>query len=95
MAQTAWNDHFPISRGIWTEISEIDCTFTVEEGAIEIVASDGAPDPSQSGIRYVKGQGVDVATPMLARFPGASGTPHLWVMARSSAAVLFVSRAAT
>lgn len=95
MAQTAQNGRITLAADTWTLISEINCTFVVEEGEIEILGMDGAaPGASDEGVTYFKGQGEDVATDTLSRFVG-SGTPdRIYAISRDAHAVVFVSRAA-
>lgn len=95
MAQTAINNWVALPADTWTLFSEIDCTFVVVSGLVEIIGMDGAaPDADDRGIPYPVNQGEDVSTAMLDRFPGAGTPDRLYAISRGEVGALFVSRAA-
>lgn len=95
MTQTALNDRLELPADEWVLFSEIDCTFVVENGLVEIIGMDGAaPGADQSGISYQIGQGEDAATETLARFVGAGTADRLYARSRHIGGSMFVSRAA-
>ena len=95
MAQTANNDWISLPADTWVLISEIDCTFVVIFGEVQILGMDGAaPSADQNGIPYSQGQGEDVTTGMLARFVGAGTADRLYARSAGEAGAIFVSRAA-
>ena len=81
MAQTAYNGVMEISWGpTWTLVSEIDFTFVVNSGTVEVIGMDGAaPGATDHGIHYNAGYGEDVDAGMLARFAGAVNREHVAV----------------
>ena len=93
MTQTAQNEEVTLSADTWTLISEVNCTFVVNEGAVEILGMDGAtPDSDDTGILYRTGQGEDSETDTLARYPGAGTADRIYAISRGRDAKLFVSR---
>ena len=96
MTQTVMNGTLNITQGEWTLISEINCTFVVNEGMVDIIGMDGAaPGISDNGIIYREGQGEDASTDTLARFTGAGTADRIYARSLSSGfATLFISRAA-
>lgn len=95
MTQAAQNTQIILEADTWTLISEVNCTFVVEQGDVEILGMDGAaPTAGDKGISYGKGQGEDAATDTFGRFPGAGTMDRLYAISRGAHAVLFVSRAA-
>ena len=93
MAQTAYNDRFPIPADTWTLISEIDCTMVVEGGQVEVIGAASQPAATVQGISYANGQGFDAATGTLARFAGDTAA-GIYVMSRGKTSTVFLSRAA-
>jgi hypothetical protein len=96
MAQTAFNNTLALPANTWVKFSEIDCTFVIKTGDVEIVGMDGAaPAADQTGVPYRVGEGEDAATPMLARFVGAGPAPDgLYAKSINANGSMFVSRAA-
>jgi hypothetical protein len=95
MAQSALNGSLVLEADTWTLISEINCTFTVEWGKVEILGMDGAaPASTAIGIRYHTGQGEAASTDTLSRFPGAGTPDRLYAISRGRTARMFISRAA-
>jgi hypothetical protein len=96
MAQTALNTKLALPLNVWVLFSEINCTFVVESGDVEIIGMDGAaPAADQGGITYAVGTGQDAATDTLGRFTGAGPAPdRLYARSRNVNGLLFVSRAA-
>lgn len=96
MAQTATNTVMSIEWGpSWTLVSEINCTFVVNLGAVEVIGMDGAePASGDHGIVYRQGFGEDASTDMLARFTGAGTADRLYMRGVGGSSQVFVSRAA-
>jgi hypothetical protein len=95
MAQTAHNGWIELPADTWVKISEVNCTFVVEEGPVQIIGTDGtAPAADALGITYRTGEGEDVSTGMLARFVGAGTADGLYAISRGRKGWVFVSRAA-
>lgn len=95
MTQSAVNGWINLEADAWTLISEIDCTFVVISGLVEILGMDGAaPDADDRGIPYPIGAGEDVSTGMLARFAGAGTADRLYAISRGREGSIFISRAA-
>lgn len=97
MTQTAYNGHMALPAGEWTLISEIDCTFQVVSGAIEVLGMDGAAPTfaTDGGIVYEAGEGEEAATGTLVRFTGGGTIDRLYAKPHGSlGATIFLSRAA-
>jgi len=95
MTQTAHNTTMTIPDDSWVQFSEINCTFVVEQGVVQVIGTqDAAPAASARGITYRMGQGQDVDYDMLGRFAGAGTANRLYARAPEGSSVLFVSRAA-
>ena len=95
MTQSAMNDWLDLTPHQWTLVSEVNFTFVVVQGVVEILGTAGTvPGLNDRGIPYSVGQGEDAATDMLARFTGAGAATELYAIPRGSRGTLFVSRAA-
>jgi hypothetical protein len=96
MMQTALNDRMQLPRDTWVLVSEINCTFTVEQGDnVQFIGMDGAaPAADQTGITYARGTGQDATFDMLGRFVGAGTADRLYAISRHANGSIFVSRAA-
>ena len=95
MAQTALNGKLALARDTWVLVSEINCTFVVLGGNVEIIGMDGAaPTESDSGIPYPKGTGETFDTDVLARYAGSGTADRIYARSSATDGSLFVSRAA-
>jgi len=95
MTQAALNTWLALPADTWTLVSEIDCTFVVVKGTVEVLGMDGAaPVDANRGIPYRIGSGEDVATGTLARFIGAGTSDRIYMISRGEVGAAFVSRAA-
>ena len=95
MTQTAHNDVFPLTESAWTLFSEINCTFVVNRGYVQVIGTDGAaPDAADIGVVYRTGTGEEVSTDTLARFVGSGTADGLYAKSLSPDTEFFVSRAA-
>lgn len=93
MAQTAYNDIMDIATS-WTLISEINCTFVVEDGDVEIIGMDGAAPTNETGVTYREGEGEEASTDVLARFAGAGTADRIYARGKQGGCRIFLSRAA-
>ena len=67
MTQTALNTWVTLPADTWTLISEIDCTFVVVSGIVEVLGMDGAaPVEADRGIPYANGAGEDALATLAA-----------------------------
>lgn len=95
MTQAALNTWLALPADTWTLVSEIDCTFVVVKGRVEVLGTDGAaPVEASRGIPYSIGSGEDVATATLARFAGAGTADRIYMLSRGEVGAAFISRAA-
>jgi hypothetical protein len=95
MTQTALNTWVTLPADTWTLISEIDCTFVVVSGIVEVLGMDGAaPVEADRGIPYANGAGEDASVAMLSRFPGSGTADRIYMISRGETGSVFVSRAA-
>ena len=95
MTQSAMNDWLELPPRQWTLVSEVNFTFVVITGVVEILGTAGTvPAAGQRGVPYRVGEGEDAATDMLARFAGAGAATELYAWPRHPRGIIFVSRAA-
>lgn len=94
MTQTAYNDIMSIPEDTWTLISEVNCTFFVNGGMIELIGMQDAAPTTEQGVAYEQGQGEEAATDVLARYSGAGTANRLYARAIGGRrANIFLSRA--
>jgi hypothetical protein len=95
MSQDAYTGNIECPAGVYTLISEGNCTFIAKAGQMEFLAGGGvAPSATIVGAPYPNGMGQEASFDALALFPGEATRTHLYAISRVDTGLVWVSRAA-